>query len=127
MTRMLTRRCAHDQGMGHPADRHSDPDRAGLGGIRDISGIPLNPVPAEMPQHADESDLARDMIAVHGIEAATVARNNARAMALAGQRAKAKFWIRVLGTIQRSHASKQLASAVERTLPLERRSNPTEG
>jgi hypothetical protein len=33
---------------------------------------------------ADEPSLARDMIEVHGVEAATVARNNARAAALNG-------------------------------------------
>jgi hypothetical protein len=33
---------------------------------------------------ADEPSLARDMIDVHGAEAATVARNNARAAALGG-------------------------------------------
>jgi len=34
---------------------------------------------------ADEPSLARDMIEVHGAEAATVARNNARAAALGGK------------------------------------------
>jgi hypothetical protein len=33
---------------------------------------------------ADDQTLARDMIEVHGREAATVARENARAAALAG-------------------------------------------
>jgi hypothetical protein len=54
-----------------------------------------------MTDDSDDSDLARDMIDVHGKEAATVARENARAAALAGQAEKAKFWIRVLGAIQR--------------------------
>ena len=49
----------------------------------------------------DEASLARDMIDVHGSEAATVARENARGAALAGQPAQAKSWIRVLGNIQR--------------------------
>lgn len=49
----------------------------------------------------DAQSLARDMIEVHGMEAATVARNNARGAALAGQAAQAKSWIRVLGIIQR--------------------------
>jgi hypothetical protein len=49
--------------------------------------------------------LARDMIDVHGAEAATVARGNARHAALAGQPAQAKSWIRVLDVIQRQQAS----------------------
>jgi hypothetical protein len=49
----------------------------------------------------DERSLARDMIEVHGPEAATVARRNARAAALAAQIPQAKSWIRVLGIIQR--------------------------
>jgi hypothetical protein len=44
------------------------------------------------------------MIEVHGVEAATVARNNARVAALAGQPIQAKSWIRVLGLIQRQLA-----------------------
>jgi hypothetical protein len=52
----------------------------------------------------DEQSLARDMIEVHGMEAATVARSNARGAALAGQAAQAKSWIRVLGIIQRRRA-----------------------
>lgn len=50
--------------------------------------------------------LARDMIEVHGSEAATVARNNARAAAVAAQLAQAKSWIRVLTLIQRQEAEK---------------------
>ena len=53
---------------------------------------------------ADERSLARDMLGVHGLKAAIVARDNARAAALAGQRPQAKFWIRVLGLIQQSGA-----------------------
>ena len=53
----------------------------------------------------DGSDkLARDLIEVHGNEAPTVARGNARAAALAGQPALAKSWIRVLSMIQRQQA-----------------------
>ena len=48
----------------------------------------------------DERTLARDMIEVHGAEAAAVARKNARAAALAGQAMQARSWIRVLGIIQ---------------------------
>ncbi len=44
-----------------------------------------------------EQSLACDMIELHGLDAATVARNNARGAALAGQAARqAKSWIRVL-------------------------------
>jgi hypothetical protein len=49
---------------------------------------------------ADEQLLARDMIDVHGTEAATVARDNARTAALDGQKPQARSWIRVLGIIQ---------------------------
>lgn len=59
--------------------------------------------------HRDRT-LARDMIDVHGMEAATVARENARSAARAGQAAQAKSWIRVLGIIQRQQAGK--ASAI---------------
>jgi hypothetical protein len=55
----------------------------------------------EMADHAAEQTLARDIVAVHGPEAAVIARQNARAAALAGQPMQAKSWIRVLGTIQR--------------------------
>ena len=54
-----------------------------------------------MTSNSEDENLGRDMIDVHGNEAATVARQNARAAALAGQAEKAKSWIRVLGTIQR--------------------------
>ena len=54
-----------------------------------------------MTDDSNDHNLARDMIDVHGKEAATVARENARAAALAGQPEKAKSWIRVLGAIQR--------------------------
>lgn len=49
----------------------------------------------------DGEALAHDMIDVHGMEAAIVARANARDAALAGQAALAKSWIKVLGIIQR--------------------------
>jgi hypothetical protein len=54
-----------------------------------------------MADAPDEQALARDIIEVHGAEAATVARNNASAAALAGQLPQAKSWITVLGIIQR--------------------------
>ena len=55
---------------------------------------------------ADEQSLARDMIDVHGAEAAVVARDNARIAALAGQRPQARSWIRVLGLIQQRRTVK---------------------
>jgi hypothetical protein len=55
---------------------------------------------------AAEQSLARDMIDVHGAQAAAaVARDNARVAALAGQRQQARAWIRVLQIIQRGPAS----------------------
>jgi hypothetical protein len=59
-----------------------------------------------MTDGSDDQRLACDMIEVHGMAAATVARGNARAAALAGQIAQAKSWIRVLGFIQRQQADK---------------------
>jgi len=56
---------------------------------------------------ADDRSLARDMLDVHGLRAAVVARDNARAAALAGQRPQAKFWIRVLGLVQQSGADRE--------------------
>ena len=51
-----------------------------------------------------EELLARNMVDVHGAEAATIVRENARGAAVAGQPVQAKSWIRVLGAIQRSQA-----------------------
>ena len=59
-----------------------------------------------MADGSEEHKLARDMIDVHGREAAAVARGNARAAALAGQAIQARSWIRVLGLIQRQQAGK---------------------
>ena len=56
---------------------------------------------------AVERSLARDMLDVHGLRAAVVARDNARAAALAGQRPQAKSWVRVLGLIQQSGADRE--------------------
>lgn len=62
----------------------------------------------------DESSLALDMMDVHGPkEAAVVARDNARAAALAGQRPQAKFWIRVLGLIQQEQGDRPTASSTQ--------------
>jgi hypothetical protein len=75
----------------------------------------------ETAENPDEASLARDIIAVHGAEAAVVARGNARAAALAGQGVAARSWIRVLAIIQRR----------QRTSPPRRPENaprrPTEG
>ena len=54
-----------------------------------------------------EETLACDMIEVHGSEAATVARSNARSSALAAQLPEARSWIRVLALIQRQQADKK--------------------
>ena len=67
-----------------------------------------------MNDGSDDDKLAGDMIDVHGREAAVVARGNARAAALAGQPMQAKYWIRVLGIIQKQQAG--IASAIP-TLP----------
>jgi len=62
-----------------------------------------------MIEGSDDHALARDMIEVHGKEAATVARENARSAALAGQAVQAKSWIRVLGIIQRRQTDQNAA------------------
>ncbi len=64
-----------------------------------------------MVDDPDEALLAGNMIDVHGAEAATVARGNARSAALAGQPAQAKSWIRVLGIIQRQRHARPVADA----------------
>jgi hypothetical protein len=60
----------------------------------------------------DQQRLARDLFEVHGNEAQTVARGNARAAALVGQPALAKSWIRVLSIIQRQQARSQTPSQI---------------
>lgn len=57
-----------------------------------------------MTDEIDDDTLVHDMIEVHGSGAATVARENARTAALAGQTTQARSWIRVLGIIQRRQA-----------------------
>ena len=59
-----------------------------------------------MKDGSDGALLARDMIDVHGAEASTIARRNARDAALAGQPALAKSWIGVLAIIQRQQVGK---------------------
>ena len=53
-----------------------------------------------MADDPGEELLARNMVDVHGAEAATIVRANARGAAVAGQPVQAKSWIRVLGMIQ---------------------------
>ena len=57
-------------------------------------------------EDAGEQLLARNMIDVHGAEAANVARGKARSAALAGQPAQAKSWTRVLGIVQWNQADR---------------------
>jgi hypothetical protein len=54
--------------------------------------------------------LARDLIEVHGNDAPTIARGNARSAALAGQPMLAKSWIRVLSMVQRQQVVSQRTS-----------------
>jgi hypothetical protein len=54
--------------------------------------------------------LARDLIEVHGNDAPTIARGNARTAALAGQPMLAKSWIRVLSMVQRQQVVSQRTS-----------------
>jgi hypothetical protein len=69
--------------------------------------LPRGSNPSTVIVDSDVGDtLARDMIEVHGTEAATIARDNARAAALAAQIPEAKAWIRVLGIIQRIRPTK---------------------
>jgi hypothetical protein len=58
------------------------------------------------PNGFDAEVLVHDMIEVHGAEAATIARNNARTAALAGRAIEAKSWIRVLAAIQQQRAAR---------------------
>ena len=76
----------------------------------------MNSIAAGSDDGDDEQLLARDMIDVHGAEAAIVARDNVRAAALAGQRPQARHWIRVLEIIQqcRSIAKTPTPSLSER-------------
>jgi hypothetical protein len=54
------------------------------------------------PRQSETSEqLARDMIDVHGADAAGVARANARVAARAGQLIEARKWLRLVELIQR--------------------------
>jgi len=76
----------------------------------------------------DEALIARNMIEVHGAEAATIARDSARRSALAGQPVRAKSWIRVLSSIQRCQNDKASSSReVGQADPLLPASNTSRG
>lgn len=62
------------------------------------------------PEATDE--LARDMIDVHGAEAAGVARENARAAVCSGRPNEARTWIRVVDLIQRRARQDDASAAV---------------
>jgi hypothetical protein len=84
----------------------------------------LNPAREGIADGEDEQSLALDIIAVHGAAvAAIVARGNAQAAALAGQKLQAKSWIRVLGIIQR----RQIGREMDGSPPLAPIPTPTHG
>jgi hypothetical protein len=59
-----------------------------------------------MTEESDDRRRARAIIDVHGDGAATVARDNAKSAALAGQAVQAKSWIKVLSIIQQQQSNK---------------------
>ncbi len=101
---MLTKESRDEELVGS-ANRHPHPDRREPGGLRLASRVPLKSASLIMADDPDEQLLARGIIDVHGGQAATIVRGNARGSALAGQLAQAKSWIRVLGIIQRQQAA----------------------
>lgn len=92
--------------MDCSTDRRAASDRSRTRDICGVAGFPLSSSAAETSR---DGALARDMIAVHGSEAAVVARSNARSAALAGRYAQAKSWIKVLGIIQRHQKERQFS------------------
>ena len=96
---------APDEELVRSADRHPDPDRREPGGVRLAPPNPVKSACRVMNNDPDEQLLARSIIDVHGGEAATIVRGNARGAALARQLTQAKTWIRVLGIIQRQQAA----------------------
>jgi hypothetical protein len=78
-----------------------------------------------IPDDSDDDLLARNMIEVHGAEAPTIARGNARSAALAGQATQAKSWIRVLGIIQRRLAGRAPPPPSVASPPEERQNQAT--
>ena len=105
---ILTEEARYEE-LVRSADCHPYPDRREPGGVRLAPRIPLKLACLIMADDPDEQLLARSIIDVHGGEAATVVRGNARGAALAGQLAQAKSWIRVLGIIQRRQAAPNVA------------------
>ena len=88
----------------------------------------MEPRPLVPLKAGADVQLARDMIEVHGPEAATVARFNARAAALAAQTAQAKSWLRVLGIIQRHLTDKAIPPQTpEKSLPFPPAPHSTQG
>ncbi len=84
----------------------------------------MNPVREGIADGEDEESLALDIIDVHGAAvAAIVARGNAQAAALAGQKLQAKSWIRVLGIIPR----RQIGREMDGSPPLAPTPTPTHG
>jgi len=65
------------------------------------SAAPSSIAPSPIDESRQRIDLAHNMIEVHGPAAAQVARENARAAAVAGQAAQARSWLRTLDIIQR--------------------------
>jgi hypothetical protein len=96
----------HEQHLVRPANRCSKTDRLELGGLYRGSSVPVSSTAIDADD--DEQLLARDMIEVHGLAAAIVARDNVRAAALAGHRPQAQHWIRVLEIIQRRRTNEEI-------------------
>jgi hypothetical protein len=95
----------HEQNLVRPANRRSNTDRLEPGDPYRGSSVPVSSIAIDAADGDDEQLLACDMIEVHGAAAATMARDNVRAAALAGQRPQARHWIRVLEIIQRRRTS----------------------
>jgi len=103
------RQPARDQQLVCSTDRAPDRVWSRFRGACSRASAPVTALVAEelaLPGGADAASLARDMIEVHGGEAATIARHNARAAALGSQPQQAKSWLRVVDLIQRQQADK---------------------
>lgn len=75
---------SHDEELVRSANCHPHPDRREPGGVCLASRIPLKSASPMMAEDADEQLLARSIIDIHGGQAATIVRGNARGAALAG-------------------------------------------
>lgn len=64
--------------------------------------------PVDLSRKDDER--ARDLVEVHGLDAAAVARDMARAAARAGRLAEARNWLQLVDLIQRRVRSPPVAS-----------------